>query len=86
MGGEAGDRGGGAMEAAGTRGNRQQDGCERNKRSFLCNGKWWRPAFFIVLSLSLHPHQSHTHPVHTPTSLVETTLTYFLLYFSFCRL
>lgn len=58
MGGEAGDRGGGAVEAAGTRGNRQQDGCERNKRSFLCNGKWWRPAFFIVLSLSLHPHHS----------------------------
>ena len=51
MGGEAGDRRGGAVETAGTRGNRQQGGCERNKRRFLCNRKWWRPAFFIVLSL-----------------------------------
>ncbi|MEQ2189685.1 hypothetical protein GOODEAATRI_027813, partial [Goodea atripinnis] len=34
--------GGGAMEVAGTRGNRQQDMCKRKKKTFLCNRKRWR--------------------------------------------
>ncbi len=62
MEGEMLNKRGGAVESAGTRGNRQQDSRERNNSGFLCNRSSWTASLFC---LSLHPPQSHTDTIHS---------------------